>query len=443
MASDVPPPQTLPPGSLGLPWIGETLAWVADPFAFLNERFRRHGPVFKTRLLGDNVLCCGGPEAFTAFVDTTRFTRVGASPPHIERLVGAGTLPFVDGPGQKRNKRLLLQAFRPEALSAYLTSIAPVIDRFAESWAGKQRFSWSPELARLTLVIFDTLFVGADPSTENLELKRNLEDFLPGILALPIPVGGYPRAMRARKFLVDYLAKVVRARRAEPRQDAVSFILAARDGAGRGFTDEEVTAEMLHILFAGYGAMIGNFGYAVWALADHADVRERARREVLEHTRPDVTFDQLAKLTFVQQFWKEILRFYPTVPHTFLTRVVAPTTVGGFHVPAGWKAMGVIQSALHDGRVYRDPEKFDPDRFGPDRAEDRQAPNAFVPQGGGAPDDHRCLGESVSGLVMKLFLAKLLRDYEWELTAKPTLRWKFPPTPEGGLPVRFQRRTAS
>lgn len=36
---------SLPPGSLGLPWIGETLAFVKDSFAFFAERRQKHGPV--------------------------------------------------------------------------------------------------------------------------------------------------------------------------------------------------------------------------------------------------------------------------------------------------------------------------------------------------------------------------------------------------------------
>jgi hypothetical protein len=40
-ASDAGKP--LPPGSLGLPWIGETLAFVQDSFAFFAERRKSMG----------------------------------------------------------------------------------------------------------------------------------------------------------------------------------------------------------------------------------------------------------------------------------------------------------------------------------------------------------------------------------------------------------------
>jgi cytochrome P450 len=102
-----------------------------------------------------------------------------------------------------------------------------------------------------------------------------------------------------------------------------------------------------------------------------------------------------------------------------MARVVKPVEIHGFQVPPGWLATGVIYSSMHNERVYADAERFDPDRFAPQRAEDKKAENAFVAQGGGPPEGHRCLGESVSAIVMKLFLARLLRDYTWELLEQP------------------------
>src|SRR5262249_28899353 len=44
--------QTTIPGSLGLPYIGETVALFSDPLRFVAKRRQRYGMVFKTRLLG-------------------------------------------------------------------------------------------------------------------------------------------------------------------------------------------------------------------------------------------------------------------------------------------------------------------------------------------------------------------------------------------------------
>jgi hypothetical protein len=43
---------SLPPGSMGLPVLGDTFAFARNPFGYLDDRHQRHGPVFKARLLG-------------------------------------------------------------------------------------------------------------------------------------------------------------------------------------------------------------------------------------------------------------------------------------------------------------------------------------------------------------------------------------------------------
>lgn len=99
----------LPPGSLGLPWIGETLAFVQDSFAFFAERRKKHGPVFRTRLLGEQVVCLTGPEAVSFFYDTRYFTRVDASVPQLRELLHPEAIPFLDqSPAHAARRQLLL-----------------------------------------------------------------------------------------------------------------------------------------------------------------------------------------------------------------------------------------------------------------------------------------------------------------------------------------------
>ncbi len=56
------PTLPLPPGSKGLPFIGETLQMLFDP-NFAVKRFRKYGPIFKTHILGRSTVFLAGPEA--------------------------------------------------------------------------------------------------------------------------------------------------------------------------------------------------------------------------------------------------------------------------------------------------------------------------------------------------------------------------------------------
>src|ERR1043165_10152378 len=87
--SDVP----LPPGTGGLPLLGETLAFAKNPFLFVEERFAKHGRVFRTHVLGRKTIVVAGPEAAERFIDGSVVMREGSMPPHVQELFGGGSPP--------------------------------------------------------------------------------------------------------------------------------------------------------------------------------------------------------------------------------------------------------------------------------------------------------------------------------------------------------------
>src|SRR3954470_22033408 len=99
---------SLPPGSSGLPLLGETLALLRDPFGFVETRARRLGPVFRTRLLGRPTAVITGPEATAKFVDDADVQRAGAMPANIETLFGGRTLPVLDGDEHRARKQAVM-----------------------------------------------------------------------------------------------------------------------------------------------------------------------------------------------------------------------------------------------------------------------------------------------------------------------------------------------
>ncbi|HXU60388.1 MAG TPA: cytochrome P450, partial [Polyangia bacterium] len=78
----------LPPGTTGLPYLGEVNTFLADGFAFVEERVRKYGPVFKTKILGRPTAVIVGPDAAGQFIDETKVQRSGAMLPHVQTLFG-------------------------------------------------------------------------------------------------------------------------------------------------------------------------------------------------------------------------------------------------------------------------------------------------------------------------------------------------------------------
>src|SRR5262245_37023454 len=87
----------LPPGKPGLPLVGETLTVLRGPFGFVEAGVQRHGPIFRTRLLGREAVVIAGPDAAALFADEAQVQRAGSMPGNVETLFGGRTLPVLDG----------------------------------------------------------------------------------------------------------------------------------------------------------------------------------------------------------------------------------------------------------------------------------------------------------------------------------------------------------
>jgi cytochrome P450 len=73
--------------------------------------------------------------------------------------------------------------------------------------------------------------------------------------------------------------------------------------------------------------------------------------------------------------------------------------------------VGCVWATLQDGATFTDPTVFRSERLGDD-AVAALPKNAFVPQGGGPPDGHRCAGEALIQLIVPAFLGWFTRNYE-------------------------------
>src|SRR5688572_15745287 len=152
-----------PPGSQGLPFLGEALAFLKNPFAFQAEKTRKHGLVWKTKILGKTTVFFSGPQAVTFFLDPENFTRENGSPPHLRELLHPDAVPFIDGDRHRARKRLLLAAFTPEAMATYVPGLEKLASRYIAKWAATgEELRLNPELTQLAFDMANVLFAAGD-----------------------------------------------------------------------------------------------------------------------------------------------------------------------------------------------------------------------------------------------------------------------------------------
>ncbi len=428
----------LPPGSPGLPLLGETLDFSRNGFSFVDDRLKKHGRIFRTRILGRDTIVISGPDSCVPFLDGDKLQRSASMPPHVQALFAGRSLPLLDGDLHRERKRGVLRALDAAALATYLPTMERKVAAALARWSDSPQLRLVDACKRLALetICENILSLDAGPVTERL--KKDYDTISKGLLAIPVafPGGALWRAFRARDRILRVLRDEVRRHEKSPIDDGLSRML-----TGEGAMDAEAAVlELHHLVVAGY-IIFSPFTFAIMALDRHPDVRGKLEVEIRREAPPGaLTPALLARMPYLFQVVRECKRMAPVLPVIF-SKAKIEFEFGGYTIPKDWMVLWAVWASNQDTQ-FAAPEKFDPDRFSPERAEDKKHPHALTPQGPGAEMSHRCPGVDYSTVFIQTFLIHLLRSYTWELPPQNLeLDWSItPPEPGDGLAAKIRRR---
>ena len=431
--------QPLPPGSLGLPLIGETIQFLFDP-NFADKREKKYGSISKTNILGRKTVFMSGAEAnkfiLSSHIDC--FSWGEGWPDNFRELLGR-SLFLQDGEEHRRNRKLLMPAFHGQALTNYVTTMEQIVTKYLQKWEIKRNLTWFPELKQMTFEIASALLLGSPPGDKTELLSQWFTELTNGLFAIfPIRASWsrYGKALAARDRLLEYIDQQIEKRIKIPGQDALGLMLQTRDEDGGHLSREEIKVQALLMLFAGHETTTSMLTFLCMALGQHPDILAKARAEQQElDIEGSLTVEKLKQMTYLGQIFKEVERLYPPVGGGF-RGVVKPFVFKGYYVPQGWIVSYRINSSHQDSNIFTNPQKFDPDRFSSDRAEDKKVDYSLVGFGGGP---RFCLGYAFAQMEMKIFASLLLRDYRWEILPNQNLRPDPIPSlhPRSGLKVEL------
>jgi cytochrome P450 len=181
-------------------------------------------------------------------------------------------------------------------------------------------------------------------------------------------------AAQAAAACAAYLSDILRARRAAPRGDLLTHLLAVSDEGG--LAPEEVTATAILLLNAGHEATVHTFGNGVAGLI-------RAGLWGTEIT------DGLVE---------EVLRHDPPL-HLFTRYAQEDVEVLGHRFARGDRVGLLLAAANRDPAAFPDPARLDPARY----------PSAAPSLSFGA-GIHFCLGAQLARLEIKIGLQALVRE---------------------------------
>ena len=428
----------VPPGRLGLPWLGETTAIASNNHRFYTDRFDKYGPIFKTRLFGINFVVLSGAEAFHRFATDPAIERGNSDPISVEQIF-LRSLALEDGPEHRSRKDVMLHGIRTrEAITAYVPRMQRIMDATVDQWLADGTALVRPDLEMMSARLATAMYTGLETEQHAQEIHDLNAAMRKAFQTVPVAIPGTPygKATKARDRMIAIIDEAIARHRTGEYDDIISRMLAAAEE--HGVPAEKLRGDLLHLIFASQGGYFVPLTLITMALGEHPELMERARREVLE-VSPEgpVTMEQLDRLVFLGQLSKELRRYFAMNSANFFGKATQDLEVEGYRIPKGWGAIAAIHITMRSDDVYDDPDRFDPDRFLPDR-EAALPPGSYVPHGDGERGGHRCPGEDVVTVAVKLYLTLLLRRATWDLPDQDLeLTNELFPLPTSGLRVTF------
>ncbi|WP_026734343.1 cytochrome P450 [Fischerella sp. PCC 9605] len=408
------------PGRYGLPFLGEGLDLFRNEELFYWQHYRRYGPVFKTRILGQNFAFLIGSDANRLVLQEVAdclSSHLGWA--FLEPMFGKAIL-LQDGAEHRVSRRLMYPVFHGRAIASYFETIQSIVQNFLQDWGKRGTIPLTQDFRHLTLTVASRLFLGSQTESEVEQTSQWFTTLVAARLAIlrwNMPFTLYGRSQKARQKLQNFLRKIIAKRQRQENlqesKDVLNLLLSATDEQGNQLSESEIIDQALFLLFAGHETTATLISWVLFELGSHPEWRDRLREE-LDRVVGDAPLqvEHLKQLPQMTNVLKEAERLYPPV-YGIPRGVVKDIEYAGYRIPAGWY-VDISPMLTHRlPELYTDPDRFDPERFAPPREEDKKHPFALVGFGGGP---HSCLGFEFAQMEMKIILATLLRQYDWTVT---------------------------
>ena len=170
---------------------------------------------------------------------------------------------------------------------------------------------------------------------------------------------------------------------------------------------------------AGFETTATTMGVMMYYMAKYPEAQEKVFDEVSDICGDnDITYDTIKDLVYLDAFIDETLRLKPPVIAHFRS-CVKDCTIKGIPFKKGTNVQLGILPAHMDPELFPEPEKFQPERFLKENADNIQ-PYSWRPFGAGP---RVCIGQRLAVTEMKLFMAKMIREFRIYETPKTNFEY--------------------
>ncbi|GAV78400.1 p450 domain-containing protein, partial [Cephalotus follicularis] len=434
----------LPPGSMGWPYVGETLQlYSQDPNVFFALKQKRYGEIFKTHILGCPCVMLASPEAARFVLVTNAHLFKPTYPKSKERLIGPSALFFHQGEYHHRLRKLVQGSLSLDPIRNLIADIETLAVSTIDSWQGGRVINTFHELKKFSFEVGVLAIFGHMDSRYKEELEESYSIVDKGYNSYPTRIPGtlFKKALLARKRLSKIVGEIINERK-EKRvlgRDLLGCLLNSKNESGQVLNDDQIADNIIGVLFAAQDTTASAITWIVKYLHDNpklleaVKVEQNAIRRINDQGNQPLTWSQTRIMSLTHKVVLESLRMASIISFTF-REAVDDVEYNGYLIPKGWKVMPLFRNIQHNTEYFVDPHKFDPFRF-----EVATKPNAFMPFGSGV---HACPGNELAKLEMLILIHHLLTKFRWEVVGSPSgIQYSPFPVPLHGLPARFWKES--
>lgn len=316
---------------------------------------------------------------------------------------------FRDPPEHTRLRRLASRVFHVRSIQALRPNVEALTAWLLDGIAERESFDFIADFAGPLPALVIIAMLGA-PRGELERLKRLSDEMALFIGSARQSEAKYDRAEAATREMAARFRELIAERRAAPRDDLLTQLVQLDDGGDR-FTEDELVATCMLLLFAGHETTTHHLANGLLALTRFPAEMEKLRRQ-----------PSLAPAAV-----EELLRFDGPIGAQ-VRIVLEPQVFHGKAFQPGERVFLMMNAANRDPRAYDDPDRLDLSRNGV----------AHLTFGFGP---HICLGFPLARLEGQIALpAVLARWRDIEVDGGP-LEWldSLVLRGMGSLPLRVRR----
>ncbi|KAE8735623.1 3-epi-6-deoxocathasterone 23-monooxygenase [Hibiscus syriacus] len=224
----------------------------------MDRRRRMYGKVFKSHIFGTRTIVSTDSEVNRIVLQSDAQAFVPFYPKSLTELMGKSSILLINGGLQRKIHGLVGAFFKSPLLKHQITKdMQNYVQLSMDKWREDQPIYIQDETKTITFQVLIKALINMNPSPEMEILKKQFQEFMLGLMSLPVKVPGTQlyRSLQAKKGMVKIVGIIIQSRRnaiagntfTVPK-DAVDVLL--KDGSEL-LTDDLIADNMIDMMIPG------------------------------------------------------------------------------------------------------------------------------------------------------------------------------------------------